>query len=390
MRVLLVTPVMDVGGAERVVVDLAGELGRRGIDVAVAAAPGILDAELEAASIVRFGLPRAGRGPLEVAGLVHGIRRAVRRFRPDVVHAQNVKATGAAAAALALCGRRGPLLASFQAVTAAEHAAAARVLRLASAVACVSVALRDELLAVGMPAARLSVVPNGVRLAEPLDEGRLRSLDQELGLGPGPVVSAVGRLVHQKDHDLFLEAATIVSAQRDDVRFLVVGDGPQRDELEQRAAELGIHERVRFTGRRSDARELIARSSLVVFSSRWEGLSLAALEALAAGVPLVSTDVAGMRELLGGGAGVIVRGREPAALAEEVVALLGDPARRDAMGGRGRSAISERFGLDGMVDGYVRLYSALLDGGRGGGDGDGRGGRRSASWPRRPSPRVGA
>ena len=118
---------------------------------------------------------------------------------------------------------------------------------------------------------------------------------------------------------------------------------------------------VRFTGARDDARALIALSDLLVFSSDWEGLSIAVLEALAAGTPIVTTDVQGMRELLSDGVGAIVPGFDPAALAAAISELLGDPARREQMASRGRERIVAEFSAAAMRDAYAEAYRALTD-----------------------------
>ena len=114
-----------------------------------------------------------------------------------------------------------------------------------------------------------------------------------------------------------------------------------------------------ITGIRGDATTIIARSDLLVFSSDWEGLSIAALEALARGVPVVSTAVEGTRELLSEGAGVVVP-HEEEALAAAIVECLGDPARRSELGATGRRLHRERFSSARMAAAYRTLYERLL------------------------------
>jgi glycosyltransferase involved in cell wall biosynthesis len=157
-----------------------------------------------------------------------------------------------------------------------------------------------------------------------------------------------------------LEAAAVVRETHPDVTFLIVGDGPRRAELEARATELGVQDVVRFTGARDDARALIALSDLLVFSSDWEGLSIAALEALAAGTPVVTTDVAGMRELLAGGAGTIVPGHDPTDLAGALSALLSDEPRRLEMARIGQAKIAAEFSATVMREQYAAAYRRLL------------------------------
>jgi len=358
MRVLLTAATMAMGGAERVVIELATGLTAGGDQVAVAADHGPLDSELDQIGIARFTQPGYGRSPMSIARGAAGIRRAIRTFRPDLIHSHNVKSTGLAAAARASSRARPPLLATFHGVRRGEYRPAALILRAAAVVVCVSDDVADGLARSGLPRSRLRVIANAVPAPEPLDARRREALDGELGLGGRPVVSLVGRLVRQKVPRRFLEAAALIASELPECRFLVVGDGPLRPDLEADARRLSIDQAVRFTGIRPDARDLISRSDLIVFSSDWEGMSLVALEALAAGTPVVATAVEGMQELLGGGAGVLVQ-RDAGSLAAAVIDLLGDPQRRAEMGRIGREQITTDHSLSGMIDAYRRLYGEL-------------------------------
>ncbi|MGZ8648694.1 MAG: glycosyltransferase, partial [Solirubrobacteraceae bacterium] len=176
-----------------------------------------------------------------------------------------------------------------------------------------------------------------------------------------PVVAIIGRLAPQKNHARFLEAVARVAPERPDVRFLVVGDGPLRTELAEqaRALGLGLGGRLTFTGVRHDVPAFAARADLVVLSSDWEGLPLVALEALAAGTPVLSTPVEGMRDLRDAGVAEIVPVAGAEALATGIVELLADPRRRARMGARGRELVAARYSGAAMVDAYERLYLGL-------------------------------
>lgn len=360
MRLEFVISEMGVGGAERVVVELARDAVGRGDELLLLGAPGRNDADLAGTGIRRVALP-TGRSPLEVARAVGRTARATRAFGPDLIHAHNVKVTAVARLGSRLAGRRRPpLLATYHGVPHEEVDAAARVLRLADLVACVSTDLMEQLAERGVPAERLAVVPNGVPDPEPVSAETMRALEAELGLAAdAPVVSVVGRLVPQKAHDRFLRAARIVHEKAPEARFLIVGDGELRARTETLAAELGLADAVVFTGIRGDATTIIARSDLLVFSSDWEGLSIAALEALARGVPVVSTAVEGTRELLGEGAGVVVPHHDEA-LAAAIVECLGDAGRRAELGATGRRLHRERFSTARMAAAYRALYARLL------------------------------
>jgi glycosyltransferase involved in cell wall biosynthesis len=173
------------------------------------------------------------------------------------------------------------------------------------------------------------------------------------------VVISVGRLAPVKAQDRFLAAAACIRRAVPEARFLLVGDGPLRGALERQAAALGLSDTVGFTGARLDARDLVARASLMLVTSRSEGLSVAVLEALAAGVAVVATDVPGMRELLEGGAGIVVRDASAEALAEQAVGLLRAPCRCARMGEIGRRLVSQRYAPARMVGEYLELADRL-------------------------------
>jgi glycosyltransferase involved in cell wall biosynthesis len=353
MRVLVVSASLDAGGAERIAVDLAAGLMRRGAEVAVMAPSGRLDSELPA-GIRRFVVRPYGRSPTRAAAPAAAAAQAIWRFRPDVIHAHNVKATGIAAIGARLADPIGPvpLAATFHGIVPAEDRWAGPVLRLADAIACVSEDLRERLLSRGLPQSRVIVIPNAVPSREPLSEERRREIDAELGLSGAPVVTSVGRLVAIKGHARFLAAAAAIHGARPEARFLLVGEGPDRPALEQRVARLGLTASTVVTGYRADARDLIARSDLLVVASDSEGLSMTTLEALASGVPVVTTPVAGMSQLLASGAGLVAADLTPQALVEPVLELLADDARRREMGRIGRALVRRDHGLDEMVSRY--------------------------------------
>ncbi len=356
MRLAQVISAMGVGGAERVVVELLRDGAAHGDELGLLADPGRLDAELAALPICRAALPQA-RSPASLLRAAAATRRFSRGFAPDLLHSHNVRVTGLAriGSQLARPRSRPPLIATYHGVPLEEIDGAARVLRLADAVVCVSDGLREQLADRGLRAERLTVIPNGVPDAIPLDPERRTALDAELGLAAdAPVAALIGRLVPQKAHDRFLHAAAQVKRALPEARFLIVGEGPLRARLEAQRDALGLAGEVTFTGVRDDVPALLGRADLVVFSSIWEGLSIVALEALAAGVPLVSTDVAGTRELLATGAGLIVP-HEDEALAAAIGALLADPAERERMGAAGRALHAERFSTARMCAAYRGL-----------------------------------
>jgi glycosyltransferase involved in cell wall biosynthesis len=361
VRILETIPQMGVGGAERVVLDLLTGLEERGHELALVAAPGPLDEQVALPSGRRVLLEERGRSPLALPGTVRRQGRAIRAFRPEVVHAHGVRVAATAAIALRATAlrRRPPIVVTFHGVVPSEYRVSARILGLVDHVVTVSGELAESLERSGLPRPRLSVIPNGVAAGAELGHEERARLRRAITGGEGDlVVTAVGRLVPEKNHARLLDAARIVVDRRPGTRFLVVGDGALRPELERRAAELSLPE-VRFLGMRADARAIIGASDVVVFSSDSEGMSIAALEAMAAGVPVVSTPATGMIEILDGQAGRVAHDFAPATLADCLLELAGDGSAREAMGAAGRALVAERHSVEAMVRGYDELFTRL-------------------------------
>jgi glycosyltransferase involved in cell wall biosynthesis len=361
VRVLQAVAGWGMGGAERVALLLTQSLARDGVPVALAAAPGFLDAEVPA-EVARYRVPDHGRSVVGTVSTAVRTTRVMRDFEPTLVHAHGAKVPGVVLAARRLVRprRRPPVLVTFHAVAPRDLPMATRILARADHVVCVSQALRDRLIEAGVQPGRTSVIYNSVSPSEPAAAAGLPDLERELSLNDAPVVCLVGRLVEQKRPERFVDMAAEIASHDDRVRFLVVGDGPLRHPTEARARQRGVQHAIHFAGQCDDARPLIARSQAMVFTSSWEGLSVAALEALEAGVPVVATDTDGMRELLSSGAGVVVRDAAPAALARAVLDLLHDPQRHERMANCGRKLIARQFTPEAMVAAYRGLYTNLL------------------------------
>ncbi|HYJ79935.1 MAG TPA: glycosyltransferase, partial [Longimicrobiaceae bacterium] len=179
-----------------------------------------------------------------------------------------------------------------------------------------------------------------------------------LGIPPSaPVVGTVARLARQKRVDRLLGA---VSNLPSSVHCVVAGDGGEREKLAALAGELGIAERVHFLGAREDLGDVLGAMDVFVLSSGSEGMSSAMLEALAAGVPVVSTPVSGTEEALepladGRRPGVVLASFDPAELARTLAGLLADPGRLAGMGAAARERAQERFGVEVMLDRWERV-----------------------------------
>ena len=175
------------------------------------------------------------------------------------------------------------------------------------------------------------------------------------------LVGIVARLVPVKNHVCFLEAARLVLKRYDDVRFMIIGDGELRGTLEQKARDLGMEDRVIFMGFQHNLQKIYAGLDIVALSSYNEGLPVALIEAMAAGKPVISSDVGGVVDLiLDGNNGLLVPSNEPESLAEATLYLLEHPERRKMMGEAGREKVYPHFDKKRLVDDIDNLYENLL------------------------------
>ncbi len=330
-------------------VTLASGAGARGHDVAFAAHPGPLSATLRCPV---FDLPMIDRRLRRLPAAAWAVGMAVRRWRPDVVHAQN-PGMAVAVALPTLRGRRVAAVAGVQGVPDGDYPATARALRFAGlpVVAC-GAGVGRRLGSVGLhPHA---VIENAVGPAPaPMDRGVLA---RRFGLpADRRIVVAVGRLVPQKNLELAVEALRGVP----DAALLIVGEGPSRVSIEACAARCGVAERVRLAGARDDAREILGAADVVVVPSRWEGLPLVVLEAMAAGRPVVATDVTGIPDLVDDGVtGLLVPSDDAEGMARAMRRILEDGALASLLGERASAAVAGRSDAA-MVAAYLAVYDGL-------------------------------
>jgi glycosyltransferase involved in cell wall biosynthesis len=183
-----------------------------------------------------------------------------------------------------------------------------------------------------------------------------------LGVHPrSPVVGNIAALTDHKDHKTLLEAATHVLRKRNDVRFVIVGDGELRGSLEAQARDLGILECVVFAGFRDDVDRLLPAFDVFCLSSHMEGLGTILLDAMAFARPIVGTAAGGIPEaVLDGVTGHVVPVRNPYGLALALLALLENPERARQMGTAGRLRFEEKFSADRMVKETLSVYEELL------------------------------
>ena len=301
-----------------------------------------------------------------------------RRLRPDIVHTHTAKAgtLGRLAARLAgvpvtvhtfhghvLDGYFSPVVTRF--FIGMERALARRTDRLVT----VSPRLRADLLGMGIGRPeRVEVIPLGLDL-ERFRRARLEApvLRASLGVGAdGPLLGIVGRLVPIKDHATLFQAMALLELRDPPAHLVVVGDGEERARLDALASRLGLGQRIHFLGWRTDLETILPELDMVICASKNEGTPVALIEAMAAGVPALSTDVGGVADLVTHGeTGWLVPPGDPPAMARAIQHLLGDAALRARLAAAARPLALERHGVEGLIRRVEALYTELLRGNRG-------------------------
>jgi glycosyltransferase involved in cell wall biosynthesis len=232
-----------------------------------------------------------------------------------------------------------------------------RILPVAQAVADEILAKRPDL------SARTITVLNGVDLDLFKVNGRARGdIRAELGI-PDNVFLCVtlGRIMEDKGLTYLIDAQRQLAHAGMEVYQLLVGIGPQMEMLQRRVRQLGLEHRIRFTGHRRDIPDLLHACDLLVVSSLSEGLSVAIIEGMAAGLPVVATRVGGNHEVVvDNETGLIVAPRDPRGLANAILTLVEDPQRREAMGRRARQLAFAKWSIQRMVRDYERVYRDVV------------------------------
>jgi len=365
VRILHVNTERTWRGGEQQTLWLATGLRDLGEESEVAAQPGSPLAERARAA----GLPvhEVAMGGEWDLGAVRALRRIYADRGPGLAHMHTSHAH--TLGCLARAGRARPLTAVSRRVDFSIYRNFLRLSwfkyrLLGDRYIAISRAVRDVLVRDGIPADRIEVVPSGVDVAR-LEAARPRDLRVELGLPPGaPLVGDVAAFGWHKAQEVLVEATPLLLARVPDAHVVLIGDGECRPRVEETARRLGIlGSRVHFLGFRDDVPDVLGCLDVFVMSSVMEGLCTSALDAQAAGVPVVASAVGGLVEAVADGeTGILVPPRDPAALAAATARVLLDGGLRSRLGAAGRTRVREGFSVKAMVKGTRAVYERMVRG----------------------------
>lgn len=357
-----------LGGPERQMLGLAAHLPGDYRSVFLSFAEGgrcqaLLDEAREQgheAIALRENAPRVWRAAREVAGHLGRLRADVvccSGYKPDVIGWLAARQAGVPVVAVA----HGWTAATLK--VRLNESLDRLIMRWMDRVVCVSERQAIRARRAGVPASRVAVIRNAIRVRDDAhpDPARRSDLHALFATPRRRVVGAAGRLSPEKGFAQLVHAAKLVEREDPDVGFVVFGDGPLRGRLAAQIEALGLARTVVLAGFRPDLHRLLPHLDLLALPSYTEGLPVIVLEALAAGVPVVATAVGGTPEVVEHGvSGYLVPPGDPPALARAILDALRREPERQAMGARGRQAIQERFTVEAQGRQYQRLFEALV------------------------------
>jgi glycosyltransferase involved in cell wall biosynthesis len=385
VRVLRVIARLNMGGPALHVSYLTAGLAKRGYETTLVAgslAPGedsmAFVADELGVDVVRIDELHREISPARDVVAAVRLARLIRKIRPHILHTHTAKAGAVGRFAALLAGDARPpvvvhtfhghvLRGYFDPVRARAFRHLERALaRSTTALVAVSPQVRDDLVELDVaPATRFAVVRLGIELDQrvaPTSNGRGETR-RVLGIGERPfTVGWIGRMTGIKRTDDVLLAFKSLRGRGIDARLCLVGDGPDRDEVERRAHELGVMRETLFLGYQEQVASFFAAFDVFVLPSANEGTPVTAIEALAAGKPVVATRVGGIPDVVRDGEdGFLVALGDVEALADRLAQLATDDKLRERMGEAAQARVRERYSVERLVDDVDRLYRSLLE-----------------------------
>jgi len=370
LRVCLVIDRLDVAGGPRFFEHLAQGLVPASFRLTVATAPeSPLRDVFREAGVQLEPIPFAR--PLDFRTLI-ALLRLFRRGAFDIVHSMGLRADFHARLAARLTGHARVVTTVAMLARGFDAPLWRRMLyqiaervseRWANAFLVDSEYVRRQLIeGHRIPASRVRKVYIG---ADPVafdpDKADAVRVRRELGLGPGPLVGSVGRLVAQKGHDDFLDAIAMTVRRIPDLQALVVGEGPLGPALRTRAEDIGVAGCTRFLGARRDLADLLSALDVLVIASNLESIPVLLFEAMALARPIVATTVGGIPEVVEDKQhALLIPPRDPVAISKAIEAVLENPGASVAMGRRARERVIQQFNVQDCVDAVAQCYREVV------------------------------
>jgi len=364
IRVLYLIWSLDLGGAEQVVVDLARRLSKQNFKPMICCLndKGRLSPLVEKEGIKVFALHKKPKfDPFLISKLIDLIKRE----KVDLIHTHLFTAN--------LWGRIAGKLCEVPVVSSEHgmdhwrrgfHWALDRMLTSVSKGMVFVSESAKRFYSEKNPSVngKSRVIHNGIEIANFQNPYPKEEIRKSLGIAIGEqVIGIVGRLVPEKAHEDFIEAIQLLAQEKKNILGLIIGEGELSESLKKLVQQIGLEQHILFAGYRSDLVQLYHSMDVLVLSSLREGLPLTLLEGMAAGVPVVATDVGGIKEVIKDGEdGVLVPPNDPAALANAISRILDDSILRERVVSAAKEKVKNYFSVEKMVNDHELLYAEVL------------------------------
>ena len=370
-RVLHITPLLTVGGAEKKLLYILKRLDKNKFaHHVIYSIPGDLKEEIDKEKIPTARVyPLSLINPLSLFS-VWRIYKYIKRNKIDLVHCHLDVAYILGSISAIIAGV--PVIFSFQNIADEHYLSYYKIFKyleqfissFTDRIIVESEAVMNVLLSWGIKQEKLTIIPNGVEIPDNLQDLMEKSKDirKKLNAEGCMLIGNMARLVDFKNHRLLLNAAANVLLIKPEVRFMIIGNGPLREELETLSNKLGISKNVLFLGTVVDFESYVVALDIFVLSSYTESTPMALLHALAYGRPVISTAVGDIPSIIQDGiSGVLVPTDNPDTLAAAVLDLLEDDNKRKKFGYAGWKLVKERFSMQTMIDGMQSVYLDVMN-----------------------------
>ena len=300
-------------------------------------------------------------GDLDARMLMEMVR-VIRRYQPKILHV-HCRRGGDYFGSLAARLTRTPAVITRRVDNPESRMGAKLKYGGYDAVVAISSGVRNALGSAGLDPGRIELIPDAVDSGRFTEGCRRQWLKEALGYGSQyKLVGVIAQLIPRKGHGHLIRAIPSILSEEPQARFLLLGQGPLRAELERQCRRQGVEEVVRFAGFREDIDRILPCLDLVVHPAEMEGMGVALLESAAAGVPVVASRVGGIPEVVRHGrTGYLVDAGRPDQIARRVVQLLNDPLTARRFGDNAKRLALAEFSIDKMVSAYIRVYRSLSD-----------------------------
>lgn len=355
-NILFIVRTMGIGGTENVVLQLCEILSGKVNKIVVCSSGGVHEKKLQEMGIKHYVIPDiASKNPMDMLKSCWSIKSILNREQITIVHSHHRMAAFYAE----LIASKSIVKVANAHNTFTDKKKLTQLAYRSTKVIAVGEMVRKNLTEYfEIPKEQVSVIHNAVK---PFDGSiaPIEVLNLEHAKG-NVLIGNIGRLSEQKGMSYFIEAAELTAKAHPEARFIIVGDGEEREQLHEQVKIRGLQNKVLFLGYRNDIQNVMSQLDFVVLSSLWEGLPLTPIEAYSVGKTVVGTAVDGTPEIIRDGVdGYLVEPRNPIQLAEKMNELIENPEMRESMGSQAMKRYQDEFSFEKLSERYVAFYEEL-------------------------------